>query len=87
MLIHVKEAIQKAKEYLFSIYDNPENILLEEVRMSDEAPIWIVTLSFDNPLPLKPIEIAVGKSRIFRTIRIDSKTGEFQSLKTMQIYL
>lgn len=85
MLLGLKEAIQKAKEYLFSIYDNPENILLEEIMLSEDAPIWIVTLSFDNPMPLKPFEIAIGKSRLFRTIRIDAKTGEGLSLKTMQV--
>jgi hypothetical protein len=85
-LLNIKEAIQKAKEYLNTIFDNPDNILLEEIQLAEEAPIWIVTLSSDNPHPLKPIEIAVGKSRIFRTIRIDAKTGEGISLKTMQLF-
>ena len=85
MLLSVKEAIQKATEYLYSIYDNPENILLEEIKLAEEAPIWIVTLSFDNPLPLKPFEVALGKKRLFRTVEFDAITGEFQSLKTMQL--
>jgi hypothetical protein len=79
------EAVTKAIEYLKSIYENPENILLEEIELSDDKAFWLITLSFDNPLPQNTIEIALGKNRLFRTIEVYSINGEVKSMKIKKL--
>lgn len=80
-MIQNKEAVIKSIEYLKSMYENPESILLEEIELSDDQVFWLITLSFENPLPPNPFDLAIKKHRLFRTFEVHSKNGEVKSMK------
>ena len=84
-MLQNKEAVIKAIEYLRTVYENPENILLEEIELSEDQVFWLITLSFDNPLPLKPFDLAIGNQRLFRTIEVNSNNGGIKSMKIKKL--
>ena len=47
-MINVKEAIDKAKEYLVTFFPEAENVELEEVELTADKSHWMVTLSFEG---------------------------------------
>ncbi|MDQ2925159.1 MAG: hypothetical protein M3R43_06335 [Acidobacteriota bacterium] len=68
-MIDVKQAIQKAEQFLPEIFPVPKDVdlLLEGVELTDGGDVWTITLSFK--------EGTFG--RAYRTVRIRGTDGQF----------
>lgn len=90
--IELAQAVQIARSYLADAYrdQHPQGVLLEEVELSDDDAYWLITLGFDNPHQRGPIAAAFDplaeimrprEPRIYKTIKVDAKTGRVVSMK------
>ena len=92
MKIDVKQAVRTATAFVRDIYAEQvqpvNNLRLEEVELSDDGRLWLVTLGFD-----RPIEQATGAYadisaalafpqtvRDYKIIKVDADTGNVQSM-------
>jgi hypothetical protein len=84
MSIDVKEAAEKAAEYLRSFYPECRNILIEEVELYDEENVWSITLSyvFDDTGYAFVLNNAPKK---FKTFKINATTGQVLSMKMKEV--
>jgi hypothetical protein len=86
--IGVKQAVKVAQEYFSDLTGRHLGLLLEEVELvpeGDGREFWYVTLSFpSDDSPLAPF---AGKNvpREYKTLRVDSSTGEVKSMKIRQL--
>ena len=88
-MIDVKEAVKTATDYLGQLYElaQLQDILLEEVSLSDDEKYWYVTLGFSRPLPsTDPMQkltegILKRYQREYKVFQIDSATGQVRSMK------
>jgi hypothetical protein len=94
MKIDVRSAVIAAKEYLESIQDvigSIDDILLEEVELSENKSFWYVTLSFNRSLVKKErsfitgIELVTQHERHYKLFTVDAVTGEVNSMKIREI--
>ena len=82
----VKQAVQTAREYVVSLYDEEEitDIGLEEVEFDHCSEQWQVTIGFSRPWDKAksvPIRIAdIRRPRSYKVVRI-TEDGEIVSLK------
>ena len=86
MMIEVKNAVKMAFEVFNELYDSKrfEDILLEEVELSDDKTSWLVTLGFYRRTPSINIIESIGSKkyiRMYKTIQIDADTGKLISMK------
>ena len=60
-------------------------MLVEEVESSvdDGRPVWLVTLSVERPL--SPIGAALGRTRDYKTVKVDAETGNILSMKIREL--
>lgn len=94
-MIDVKQAVSNASEFFKSLYDvnKLDNLMLEEVAVSDDERYWFVTFGFsDIQRQLKPPEshpLDILKTyqpvRIYKIIKVDAKTGQALSMKIREI--
>jgi len=84
-MINVKEATDKAKEYLVNFYPEAENVLLEEVELTADKSYWMVTLSFEGITSSVASSLLVGKSVLYKIFRIEAETGEVISMRIRDI--
>jgi hypothetical protein len=84
-MVNVKEAVQAALKYLGDLVPDAKDPRLEEIERNNQD--WAITLSYMSvPTPAELAAIIGGApSRIYRTITIDSQTGEFVSMKIKQL--
>ena len=84
-MIDVKEATKKAAEYLSSFYPYPitGSIQLEEVELTENKDLWIITLSFEENSG-KGIGFGFLSKR-YKQFTINAETGEFISMKIREI--
>lgn len=81
--VTAKQAAQAAAKYLNDVCAPPpiENVLLEEIELSEDERYWLVTLSFrqypSSGLP-QILETAENKLRLFK---IDTRSGKVVSMK------
>ena len=47
--MEVKEATDKAVNYLTNFYPEADRVKLEEVEITDDNKFWNITLSYDEP--------------------------------------
>lgn len=90
-MIDVKEAVKIATDYLRQLYEPAElqDILLEEVALSDDEKYWYVTLGFSRPVPsTDPMRVLTENilnqkkyQREYKVFQIDSATGQVRSMK------
>ena len=71
-MIDVKQATQKAFDYLDLVYENISlyNILLEEAEFNGTS--WFITLSFDVPN---------GDGQLYKIFKILGSTGKVEYMK------
>ncbi|MBO3463984.1 hypothetical protein [Aetokthonos hydrillicola] len=92
MKIDVRSAVMAAKKYFEDIQDMIGNsindILLEEVELSENKKLWYVTLGFSRPAvknerTLIPdvISLAARNEREYKVFTVDAETGEVKSMK------
>lgn len=84
-MINVKEAIDKAKEYLVSFFPDAEQVQLEEVELSGDKTHWLITLSYEGVSTSVASSLLVGKSLLYKIFKLDAKTGEVISMKIRNI--
>jgi hypothetical protein len=84
-MINVKEAIDKAKEYLVTFFPEAENVELEEVELTADKSHWMVTLSFEGITSSVASSLLVGKSVLYKIFRIEAETGEVISMRIRDI--
>ncbi|UCD32026.1 MAG: hypothetical protein JSW04_13720 [Desulfobacterales bacterium] len=85
-MIKVKNAVKRAFEVFNELYAAKkfEDILLEEVELSDDSASWLVTIGFYRRAPSINIIESIGSKkyiRMYKTIRIDAATGKLISMK------
>jgi hypothetical protein len=81
-MLDVREAAQKASEYFAGLYQEqqPHNVQLEEVEMSEDGNYWLITLSY----PQTELDVLSYK-RKYKIFKIDAKTGEVRSMKIRKV--
>ena len=84
-MINVKEATDKAKEYLVSFFPDAENVQLEEVEMTEDKAHWFVTISYEGVSNSVASSLLVGKSVLYKIFKIDAQLGEVISMKIRNI--
>jgi hypothetical protein len=84
-MINVKEATDKAKEYLVSFFPDAENVQLEEVEMTEDKAHWFVTISYEGVSNSVASSLLVGKTVLYKIFKIDAKVGEVISMKIRNI--
>jgi hypothetical protein len=85
-MITVKSAVQIAFDLFKELYDTKkfEDILLEEVELSEDKNSWLVTLGFYRQMPSVNIMESLGSKkyiRTYKTIEIDAASGEMIAMK------
>jgi hypothetical protein len=84
-MINVKEATDKAKEYLVSFFPDSENVQLEEVEMTEDKAHWYVTISYEGVSNSVASSLLVGKTVLYKIFKIDAQLGEVISMKIRDI--
>jgi len=84
-MINVKEATDKAKEYLVSFFPDAENVQLEEVEVTEDKAHWLVTISYEGVSNSVASSLLVGKSVLYKIFKIDAQLGEVISMKIRNI--
>lgn len=84
-MINVKEATDKAKEYLLSFFPDAENVQLEEVELTEDKSHWLVTISYEGTSNSVASSLLVGKTVLYKVFRIDAKNGVVISMKIRDI--
>ena len=84
-MINVKEATDKAKEYLVSFFPDAENVQLEEVEMTEDKAHWFVTISYEGVSNSVASSLLVGKTVLYKIFKIDAQEGEVISMKIRDI--
>lgn len=85
-MIEVKTAVKIAYDLFKELYDTRkfEDILLEEVELSDDKTVWMVTLGFYRQTPSVNIMESIGSKkyiRAFKTLQIDAESGTMIAMK------
>jgi len=84
-MINVKEATDKAKEYLISFFPDAENLQLEEVEQSKDKAHWLVTVSYEGVSNSVASSLLVGKTVLYKIFKIDAENGDVVSMKFRNI--
>jgi hypothetical protein len=85
--IAVKDAIEAALKFFSEAYDTRpfQDVLLEEVELSEDESKWSVTIGFSRPVPKQEVSIAnilrTDYQREYKRIMIDANTGEVRAMK------
>ncbi|CAN5296854.1 hypothetical protein BH23BAC1_BH23BAC1_48180 [soil metagenome] len=79
----VKEAIDKAADYLVKFIPKVEGIRLEEVEITDDDKYYIITFSFDNPSDQGYLNLDRGRK--YKSFKIDINSGELRSMKIREL--
>ena len=82
-MINSKKAVDTSAMFMKDVMPNVENPLLEEIELSDDGHFWVITYSFDDPIPLGT-EVVTVKPRKFKSIKINNDTGEVIAMKIRQ---
>ena len=84
-MIDVKEATDKAKEYLVAFFPEAEKIQLEEVELTNDKAHWFITLSYEGVSNSVASSLLVGKSVRYKLFKLDAESGEVVSMKIREI--
>lgn len=95
MSINVQQAVITAQQYFNSIQnmilsgtDKIEDLRLEEVELSDDKKFWLITLGYNVPVKSPLTDILPDSKRYerdYKIFKIDSETGEVQSMKIREL--
>ena len=80
-MIDVKEATGKAREHLKAFFPEAENVQLEEVELTEDKTLWLITLSYEGVANSVASSLLVGKSVLYKIFKLDAKTGNVLSMK------
>lgn len=85
-MIDVKNAVKMAFAVFNELYESKkfEDILLEEVELSNDNASWLVTIGFYRRTPSINIIESIGSKkyiRMYKIIQIDADTGKLIAMK------
>lgn len=85
-MIDVKNAVKMAFAVFNELYESKkfEDILLEEVELSNDKASWLVTIGFYRRTPSINIIESIGSKkyiRMYKIIQIDADTGKLIAMK------
>ncbi len=96
--IDARDAVKSAADYLNHIKDlmgeKINNLRLEELELSENQQLWVVTLGYDVPYTPSGIESLMMTSGIsgqksskreYKIFNVDAQTGAVQSMKIRSI--
>ncbi|GAB3641651.1 hypothetical protein [Spirosoma arcticum] len=92
-ILSIKEVVKNGVAFLKNLYEDADNILVEEVEMDDQQQYWFITLSYKlvdagftttEPTTLQSF-LYPGKDRSYKTLKIDAKTGAVLSMKIREL--
>jgi len=85
-MINVKEAYANALKHLKELVGDYE-CDLEEIELSLDSKLWIVTLSYYEKKPqIDSTGLVKVLKKFAKTIRVSSEDGSFFSMKNARIY-
>ncbi|MBU0567852.1 hypothetical protein KJ693_07415 [bacterium] len=90
-MINVKEAAQKAAQYLKSLVLDATDIMLEEVELTDDEQSWLITLSYTASSASTGSSVAADIQNIFgfgktaKVFKIKSDNGKVMSMKIRKV--
>lgn len=85
-MLDVKSAVKTAFDLFKELYTSRriEDVLLEEVELSPDRNVWLVTLGFCREVPSMNIMESIGSKkfqRCFKTFHIDAASGQLLAMK------
>lgn len=80
-MVDIKDATKKVTDYLQTFYPNATKIQVEEMELADDRKFWNITLSFESDEPQSGSFLITGKTKKYKTFRIETKSGEVLSMK------
>lgn len=87
--ISPKEAARRAQTFLRELLGPLDNILLEEVELSDDGRQWLITLSFPEQTGYAPTEplanLPLPLERRYKRFVVDSRSGEVSAMQIRQV--
>jgi hypothetical protein len=96
--IDARDAVKSATDYLDHVKDlmgeKFNNLRLEELELSENQQLWVVTLGYDVPYTPSGIESLVTGSRLYgaqsykreyKLFNVDALTGSVQSMKIRSV--
>jgi hypothetical protein len=89
--IDVKTAVKIAMNFMHDLFSGQklENVMLEEVELTDDYKFWLVTLGFDRPTraeaDFRNILVGQAYARSYKVIRVNAQTGKAESMKMREV--
>jgi hypothetical protein len=83
-MIEIKDAIEKAENFITDFFNNPERIQLEAFGMSDDGKSWNITYSFwlkAEPINQLQTVLGITGNKVYKTIKIDAEKGDVIGMK------
>ena len=78
-MIELKEAIERAKQFLVELNGDLERFQIEEITLSDDKKKWLVTTSFfrkiQSPNELQKT-LGLESERVYKRVVIDSESDD-----------
>jgi hypothetical protein len=81
--MEVKEAADRAAEYLKNLIPDADRIQLEEIELN-ELNQWYITLSYDSS-DTSPNVFSFTRTRKYKIFKIDADNGQVLSMKIREI--
>ncbi|MEH2244568.1 hypothetical protein [Nostoc sp.] len=100
IIIDIKIAVNAAYEYIKSLQEmmgsSLRDLRLEEVQLSEDKSLWLITLGFYIPkkAPKSPLENLMATSlasttvlyeREYKLFKVNSQTGEVEAMKIRKV--
>jgi hypothetical protein len=85
--VDIKQAVRTARDFIGQLYpDQPLDLRLEEVELSDGREYWLVTYSFtqaESPDPRNPLQAIISpqRTRNYKVVKVDRDSGEALAMK------
>ncbi len=80
-MIDAKLATEKAIEKFNAFYPEAKKVQLEEVELSSDKKLWLVTLGFDSDELASPTQLIIGKMKRYKVFHMDAESGELLHMK------
>ena len=87
-MIDVKDAVQKAIVFVGDVMkdDRAKSVLLEEIELSEDGKMWMITISLPTPPGLfAAMKSVQGDARDYKAIQLDSSTGAIKSFRIRKV--
>lgn len=88
-MIDVKSAVGIAAKFLKEMYpeEQSKDLRLEEVGLSDDEKLWLITLSFIRTTSSSELESVLGAfKREFKRIEVEAETGKVRCMMIRNPY-